>query len=229
MYSMLRWHIILLIAIRPSDGDVKPGGPLGDFREEQAMSRHRFSSSPFLSSPSLTTQLHYTNSYTYSHPNLNFLEYTIQILNTHEMWAAQSVRDSKIDHTQFHLSALRGTRSASQCSGLTFGTNKQKQTFESLCIFSNRMQRLIKIYSTELFLNGCKKRFEQNTRQSSFQMKHLHTHTHTHARTHTHTHTHIYIYIYIEKYFPTYTVYTHKYRIYAYQPKLFWHNLTSSM
>ena len=28
----------MLIAIRLSDGDVKPGGPLGAFREEQAMS-----------------------------------------------------------------------------------------------------------------------------------------------------------------------------------------------
>ena len=105
---MLKRHI----AIRPSDGDVKPGGPLGAFREEQAMSRHRVSPSPFLSSSSHTTQLHYTNSYTYSHPNLNFLQYTIQILVPHLMWSAQAVRDSKIDHTQRHLSALRGTRSA---------------------------------------------------------------------------------------------------------------------
>ena len=67
---MFRRHIILLIAIRPSDGDVKPGGPLGAFREEQTMSLHRVSPSPFLSSSSHTTQLHYTNSYTYSHPNL---------------------------------------------------------------------------------------------------------------------------------------------------------------
>ena len=74
---MLRRHIVLLIAIRPSDGDVKPGGPLGAFREEQAMSWHWVSPSPFLSSSSHTTQLHYTNSYTYSHPNLNFLQYTI--------------------------------------------------------------------------------------------------------------------------------------------------------
>ena len=29
---MFRRHIILLIAIRPSDGDVKPSGPLGAFR-----------------------------------------------------------------------------------------------------------------------------------------------------------------------------------------------------
>ena len=56
---MLRRHIILLIAIRPSDGDVKPGGPLGAFREEQAMSRHRVSPSAFLSSSSRTTHLHY--------------------------------------------------------------------------------------------------------------------------------------------------------------------------
>ena len=45
---MLRRHIVLLIEIRPSDGDIKLGGPLGAFREEQAMSRHRVSPSPFL-------------------------------------------------------------------------------------------------------------------------------------------------------------------------------------
>ena len=105
--------LVLLIAISPSDGDVKPGGPLGAFREEQAMSQHRVSPSPFLSpSSSHTTQLHYTNSYTYSHPNLNFLQYTIQILVPHVMWSAQAVHHSKIDHTQCHLSALHGVRSA---------------------------------------------------------------------------------------------------------------------
>ena len=99
---MLRRHIILLIQIRPSDGDVKPGGPHGAFREEQAMIRHRVSPSPFLfssSSSSHKTQLHYTNSYTYSHSNLNFLQYTIQILLPHVMWSAQAVGDLKIDHT----------------------------------------------------------------------------------------------------------------------------------
>ena len=97
---------LLLIAIRPSDGNVKPGGPLGAFREEQPAPGFTYSSS------SLTTQSHYTNSYTYSHPNLNFLQYTIQILFPHVTWSAQAVRNSKIDHTQCHLSALRGTQSA---------------------------------------------------------------------------------------------------------------------
>ena len=91
---------MLLIVIRPSDGDIKHGGPLGAFREEQAMCWHRVSPSPFLSSSPHTTQtLHYTNSYTYSHPNLNFLQYTMQILVPHVMWSAQAVRDSKIDHS----------------------------------------------------------------------------------------------------------------------------------
>ena len=89
----------MLIAIRPSDGDVKPDGLLGAFREEQAMSRHWVSPSPFLSSSSHTAQLHYTNSYIYSHPNLNFLQYTIQILITHAMWSAQVVCEVKINHT----------------------------------------------------------------------------------------------------------------------------------
>ena len=53
----------------------------------------------------------YTNGYTYSHPNLNFLQYTIQILVPHVMWSAQAVRDLKIDHTQRHLSTLPGTQS----------------------------------------------------------------------------------------------------------------------
>ena len=105
---MLRRNIVLLIAICPSDGDVNPGGPLGAFREEQTMSQHWVSPSPFLSSSSHTTQLHYTNSYTYSLPNLNFLKYTIQILVQHVMWSAQAVCDSKIDHTQRHLSTLGG-------------------------------------------------------------------------------------------------------------------------
>ena len=96
---MLRRPVVLLIAIRPSDGDVKPGGPLGAFKKEQAMSRHRVSPSPILLSSSHITQLHYTNSYTYSHPNLNFLQYTIQILVPYVMWSAQVVRDLKIDHT----------------------------------------------------------------------------------------------------------------------------------
>ena len=108
---MLRRHIVLLIAIRPLDGDVKPGGPLGAFREEQAMSWHWVSPSCFLSS-SHPTQLHYTDSYTYSHPNLNFLQYTIQIHVPHVTWSAQAVRELKMDHTQCHPSALRGTRSS---------------------------------------------------------------------------------------------------------------------
>ena len=85
--------IILLIAIRPSDGDVKPGGPHAAFREEQAMSRHRVSPSPFLSSPSQQHNYTTQNSNTYSHSNLIFLQYTIQILVPHAMWSAQAVRD----------------------------------------------------------------------------------------------------------------------------------------
>ena len=94
---MLRRNIVLLIAIRPSDGDVKPGGPLVAFLEEQAMRRHRVSPSLFISSSSSNTITLHTH--TYSHPNLNFLQYTIQILVPHVMWSAQALRDSKIDHT----------------------------------------------------------------------------------------------------------------------------------
>ena len=82
MYVEKAYTVVLLIAIRLSEGDVKPGGPLGAFREEQAMSRYRVSPSPFLSSSSHTTQLHYTNSYTYSHSNLNFLQHCTDTLHT---------------------------------------------------------------------------------------------------------------------------------------------------
>ena len=101
MYSMLRRHIVLLIAIRPSDGDLKLGGPLSACRVEQAMSRHGFHILPSFhhhhhhhthTHTHTHTQLPYTNSYTYSHPNLNFLQYTIQILIPHVMWSAQVVR-----------------------------------------------------------------------------------------------------------------------------------------
>ena len=33
------------------------------------------------------------------HPNLNFLQHTIQILVSHVMWSVQAVRELKIDHT----------------------------------------------------------------------------------------------------------------------------------
>ena len=61
--------------IRPSDGDVKPGGPLGAFREEQAMSQHRVSPSPFLSSSSHTPQHNYTT-HTVTQPQLSPVHYT---------------------------------------------------------------------------------------------------------------------------------------------------------
>ena len=59
IYCILRRHIIFLIAIRPLDGDVKTGGPLAAFRDEQVMSRHRVSHSFFLSSPSYTPKYNY--------------------------------------------------------------------------------------------------------------------------------------------------------------------------
>ena len=108
------------------DGDVKPGGPLGAFSRRAGYEPAPVSPSPFLSSSSSssshTTQLHYTNSYTYSHPNLNFLQYTIQILVPHVIWSAQAVRELKIDDTQRHLSALRGTRST-QVQWVGIGTH----------------------------------------------------------------------------------------------------------
>ena len=95
---MLSRHILLVVAIRPSDGDVKPRGPFGAFREEQAMSRHRVSPSHFLSSPNHTTQLQDTHTHIQS-PQPDFLQYTIQILVTYVMWSAQALRELKIEHS----------------------------------------------------------------------------------------------------------------------------------
>ena len=118
---MLRRHIVLLISIRPSDGDVKPGGPVGVFSR-------RAGYEPALgftfSLPFIIIFIPHNN-YTYSNPNLNFLQYTIQILLPRVMWSAQAVRDSKINNTKRHFSALRGTRSVKYCSGLALEqTNK---------------------------------------------------------------------------------------------------------
>ena len=70
-----------------SDGDVKPGHPLGAFREEQAMSRLRVSP-PSLSSSSHTLQHNYTTQTLTHTVTLKFLQYTIQILIPHVMWSA---------------------------------------------------------------------------------------------------------------------------------------------
>ena len=74
---MLRRHLVLLIAFRLSDGDVKPGGPLGAFREEKAMNRHWVSPSSFLSSSSTqhnnTTQ---TVTLTVTLPQLSTRQYS---------------------------------------------------------------------------------------------------------------------------------------------------------
>ena len=133
------------IAIRPSDGDVKPGGPLGAFWEEQAMSRHRGSPSPFLSSSSHTTQLRYT----YSHPNLN-LQYTLQVLIPHVMWSAQAVRELKIDHTQHQLSALHGPK-ARKCSGLALEHTHTHTHFVMTVLTPVRLQCCLALYSPDPF------------------------------------------------------------------------------
>ena len=69
-------------------------------REEQAMSRHRVTLPPFLSSSSHTPQ-HNNTTQTVTHTvTLTSASYnTVQILFTHVMWSAQAVHDSKIDHT----------------------------------------------------------------------------------------------------------------------------------
>ena len=79
---MLRRHIVLLIAIRSSDGDVKPGGPLVLFEKNRLWAGTGFHLLlPFIIIPHNTITLHkQLHLLTYSHPNLNFLPYTIQIL-----------------------------------------------------------------------------------------------------------------------------------------------------
>ena len=128
------------------------------------MSQHWVSPSPFLSSSSShTTQLHYTNSYTYSHPNLNFLQYTIQILVPHVRWSAQAVRELKMDHTQRHLFVLRGTRStqvqwvgigtytASYCAQcFTFYVMQNVHCYENVPLSFSEIRECIKYVSMAL-------------------------------------------------------------------------------
>ena len=76
---MVRKHIVLLIAIRKSDGDVESGGPLRAYRQEYAMCRHRVSPSPFTSSSSSHIQHTLQNNYIYNHPNLTIFSTQIQI------------------------------------------------------------------------------------------------------------------------------------------------------
>ena len=72
---MLRRHTVPLTAIRPSDGDVKPGGPLVLFEKRRLWADTGFHLLPsFHHHPSL----YFTNTYTYSHSDLNFLQYTRQ-------------------------------------------------------------------------------------------------------------------------------------------------------
>ena len=95
---------------------------------------------------------YYTNSYTYSHPNLNFLQYTIQILVSHVMWSAQVVRELKIDNTQCHLSTLHGTWST-QVQWVGIGTHTKSCNTDALpstsCFPNISHFKLIKIYNSE--------------------------------------------------------------------------------
>ena len=74
----------------------------------------------------IVVQLHYTNSYTYSQPNLNFLQYTIQILVPHVTWSAQAVRELKIDHTQCHLSTFVEPEAHNSIVGWHWNTTTHK-------------------------------------------------------------------------------------------------------
>ena len=89
---------MLLIAIRPSDGDVKPGDLLGTFREEQAMSQHRVAPFPFLSSTLSSSSSH--------SPQHNYTTHTVTLTSTsystlyrYSSQSAPVVHDLKIDHT----------------------------------------------------------------------------------------------------------------------------------
>ena len=111
---MLRRHIILLIAIRSSDGDVKPGGPLGAFREEQAMSRTGFHLLPsfhhhhptFHNTITLHKQLHIQSPY----PQLPTVHFTDTRPTRNVVCSSGAWFENR--STQRHLSALRGTQSA---------------------------------------------------------------------------------------------------------------------
>ena len=154
---MLRRHIVLLIAIRPSDVDIKPGGPLGAFREDQAMSRHRVSPSPFLSSSSHTTQIHYTNSYTYSHHNLNILQHCTDTLPTRNVVCPSSVWFENRPHL---TPSIRLARNPKRVIVLWVGINTHTRERGSSCPKMRamgrqsclRIQQSVLLYSERTFL-----------------------------------------------------------------------------
>ena len=93
----------LLVAIRPLEGTLSLAAPRCFSRKAGYEPAPGFTFSlPFIIIPHNTITLH-KQLHSYSHPNLNFLPYTIQMLIPHIMWSAQAVRDLKIDHTQCHL------------------------------------------------------------------------------------------------------------------------------
>ena len=84
----------------------------------------------------LTQHNYTTHSYTYSHPNLNFLQYTIRILVPHVMWSAQAVRELEIDHTERFLSASRNPKQVI-VQWVGRGTNKHCSSFPTEVPSSN--------------------------------------------------------------------------------------------
>ena len=94
------------------------------------MSRHRVSPSPFLSSSSSshTTQKHYTNSYTYSHPNLNFLPYTIHTHPTRNVVCPSGARFENRPHSTPPIRLWRGPEARNSAVGWHWNTHTHTHT-----------------------------------------------------------------------------------------------------
>ena len=118
-------------------GTLNLASPLGAFREEQTMSRHRVSPSPFLSSSSHTTQLHHTNSYTYSHPNLNFLQHCTDARSTRNVVCPSGAWFENRPHSTPSIRlAWNSKHVIARCVGIGTHTLKQKITLYTSLIRS---------------------------------------------------------------------------------------------
>ena len=138
-------------------GDVKPGSPLGAFREEQALSLHRVSPSPFLSSSSShTTQLQYTN----SHPSLNFLQYCIDTLPTRNVVCPSGVWFENRPHLMPSIHLVQNLKHVIvQWVGIRPDrqrmciTNKLNMIFQNLHTYVSRIYKRLCIPSALLYHN----------------------------------------------------------------------------
>ena len=127
------------------------------------MSRHRVSPSPFLSlSSSLKTQLHYTNSYTYSHSNLNFLQHYTDTLPRRNVVCPSGARFENRPHSMPSIRLVRyPKRIIVQWVGIRTHTqiflSGQRQRFQNDRETEMSVTQWLQSQTADLYYTGYKK------------------------------------------------------------------------